>query len=76
MKIMYHIVGMFGMVNVWQIAELNGGKKLGEWVNFSHKDAIDKLKLRCFMFCQPQMICQICQIFPLPTIPAIQCLQL
>ena len=42
----YRIVGMFGGVNVWRIAELKviGEIKFGEWIDFGHKDTIYLLK--------------------------------
>ena len=42
----YHVVGMFGGVNVWRIAELKviGEIKFGEWIDFGHKDTIYQLK--------------------------------
>ena len=37
-SVIYCIAGMFGGVNVWQIAELNviGEIKFGEWIDFGH----------------------------------------
>ena len=42
-------MGMFGRVNVWRIAELKeiGKIKVGELIDFGHKDAIYKLKFGC-----------------------------
>ena len=43
---------MFGEVYVWQIAKLKvtGEIKFGEWIDFGHKDTIDKLKFGCLKF--------------------------
>ena len=43
----YRIAGMFGGVNLWQIAELKvtGEIKFGEWIDFDHKDTITSLNL-------------------------------
>ena len=42
----YRIAEMFGGVNVWQIGQIKsiGRKKFGEYISFSHKDTIYKLK--------------------------------
>ena len=70
----YHIVGMFGEVNVWRIAELKiiGKIKFGEWIDFGHKDTIYKLKFSLLKFDESRKTRQICQAFPLPNIPSIQ----
>ena len=59
--------------NVWRIAELKVSKiKLGEWIDFGHKDTIYKLKFSWLKFGEPQTTCQIRQTFLLPNIPAIR----
>ena len=65
---------MFGWVNVWRIAELKeiGKIKFGESIDFSHKDAIYKLKFGWLKFGESRTTCQVHQTFPPPNIPAIR----
>ena len=68
------IAGMFGRVNVWQIAKLKviGEIQFGEWIDFGHKDTIYQLKFGWLKFGESGMTHQICQTFLLPNIPAIR----
>ena len=66
---------MFGVVNVWRIAELKeiGGIKFGELIDFIHKDAVYKLNFGWLKFGEPWTTRQICklscpQTFPLYSI--------
>ena len=64
----YRIAGMFGGVNVWQIAEFKeiGEIKFGKLIDFSRKD---KLNFDWLKFGEAR---QIRQTFPPPNIPTIQ----
>ena len=55
--------------SIWQ-------KKLGEQIDFDHKDTTYKLKFDRLKFGEPQTIYQIHQTFPLPNIPAVQYIHL
>ena len=65
---------MFGGVNVWRIGQIKSiwQKKFGEWIGFSHKDAIYKLKFGWLKFGEARTTRQIHQTFLLPNIPAIR----
>ena len=65
---------MFGGINVWRITKLKviGEIKFGEWIEFSHKDTIYKLKFGWLKFGKAWMTRQIHQTFPLPNIPTIR----
>ena len=58
---MYHIVGMFGGVNVRQIAEL---KIVGKWIDFDHKNTIYKLKFGWLKFGKAWTVRHIFPNFP------------
>ena len=65
---------MLGRVNDRQIAKLKvciWQKMLSEWIEFSHKDTIYKLKFGWLKFSEAQRIPQIKQTYPLPNISAI-----
>ena len=55
------IVGMFGGVNVWRIANLKeiGKIKFGKLIGFIHKDVIYKLNFSWLKFGEPRMTHQI-----------------
>ena len=65
---------MFGGVNVWRIAEFNeiGEIKVGELIDFSHRDVIYKLKFGWLKFGESRTTRQFHQTFPPPNIPAIR----
>ena len=67
----YRIAGMFGGVNVRQIAELKviGEIKYGEWIDFGHKDTIYQLKFGWYKFGKSRTARQIRQTFLSPNIP-------
>ena len=73
-RVIYHIAGMFGGVNVWRVAEVKeiGEIKFGELIDFIHKDAIYMLNFGWLKFGEPRMTRQIRQTFPPPNIPAIR----
>ena len=62
---------MFGVVNVWQIAESKviGEIKFGKWIDFGH---IANLKINWLKFGESQTTRQIFQTFPLTNILIIR----